>query len=91
MTGLSLCTKSTIQLSRLAMISSESMGIEETSGSDAKVSKHPDFEVNERCGAGDPLIISAGIGASTSGASGADLSDLSFRLNANFGLIPAEV
>jgi len=90
MAGLSDSIKSTIQLSRLAMISSESMGIEEVSGSDVKVSKHPDLEVSERCEAGDLLIISAGMGALTSGASGMGFSGLSFRLNANFGLIPAE-
>ena len=72
------------------MISSESKGIEEVSGSDAKVSKHPDLEVNERCEAGDLLVISAGISVLTSGVSGAGFSDLSLRLNANFGLIPAE-
>ena len=72
------------------MVNSESMGIE-VSGSDAKVSKHPDLEVNEGCEAGDLLIISGGVGVLTSGASGVGFSDLSFRLNANFGLTPAEV
>jgi hypothetical protein len=91
MAGVSLSIRSTIQLSRLAMINSESMGIEQVSGSDAKVSKHPDLEVKERCELGDLLIISAGIGVLASGGSGMDLSDLSFRLNANFGLMPAEV
>ena len=86
-----LSNKSTTQLSRLAMISSESMGIEGASGSDAKVSKHPDLEVNERCEVGDLLIVSAEIGGSTSGASGAGFLDPPFRLNTNFGLVPAEV
>jgi len=90
MIALSPSIKSTIQLSRSAMINSESMVIEETSGSDAKVSRHPDLEVNERCEVGD-LIVSAGIGALTSGASGVGFSDLSFRLNTNLGLVPVEV
>ena len=88
---LSLSNMSTIQRSRLEMINSESMGIEGTSGSDAKVSKHPDLEVSERCEVGDLLIVSAEIGGSTSGASGAGFLDPPFRLNANFGLVPAEV
>ena len=88
---LSLSNKSTTQLSRLVMISSESMGIEGASGSDAKVSKHPDLEVSERCEVGDLLIVSAEIGDSTSGVSGAGFLDPPFRLNANFGLVPAEV
>jgi len=89
--GLSVSNKSTIQVSRLAMINSESMGMEGASGSDAKVSKHPDLEASERCGAGDLLIVSAEIGGSTSGAPGVGFLDPSFRLNANFGLVPAEV
>ena len=40
---------------------------------------------------GDVLIVSAGIGVLTSGASGVGVLDFSFRLNANFGLIPVEV
>ena len=38
----------------------------------------------------DLLIISAGIGASTFGASDWGVSDLSLRLNENFGLEPVE-
>ena len=72
------------------MIKSESMGLGGASGSDAKVSKHPDLEVNEGCEAGNLLIVSAGMGTSSSGASGGGFSGLSFRLNANFGLAPAE-
>jgi len=86
-----LSIKSTIQLSRLAMINSESMGIEEISGSDVNVSRHPDLWVNESCEVGDPLIVSAGMDVLTSGASGAGFSGLSFLLNANFGLAPVEV
>ena len=89
--GLSLSIKSTIQLSRLVMINSESMGREEASGSDVKVSEHPDLEVSKRCEVGDLLIVSAEIGDSTSGVSGAGFLDPPFRLNANFGLVPAEV
>ena len=72
------------------MIKSESIGLEEVSGNDAKVSKHPDWEVNEGCEAGNLLIVSAGTGTFSSGASGVGFSGLSFRLNANFGLAPAE-
>ena len=90
MVALSLSIKSTMQLSRLAMINSESMGTEEASENDAEVSKHLDSEVNERYEVGDLLVASAGIGALTSGASGVAFPDF-FRLNANFGLAPAEV
>jgi len=71
------------------MINSESMGTEEASRSDANVSKHPDLEDNERCGVGDLLIVSAGTGVLTSSEAG--FSDFSFRLNANFCLVPVEV
>jgi len=90
-TALSFSNKSTTQLSRLAMINSESMGIEEVSGSDANVSRHPDLEVNERWGVSDLLIVSAEMGGLTSGASGVGFLGSPFRLNANFGLVPAEV
>jgi len=89
--ALSLSIKSTIQLSRLAMINSESMGTEEASRSDAKVSKHPDLEDSEKCEVGDLLNVSAGTGVLTSGVSDVGFSDFSFRLNANFGLMPVEV
>ena len=91
MVGLSLSIKSTIQLSRLVMINSESMGREDASGSDVKVSEHPDLEVSKRCEVGDLLIVSVGRGALTSGASGVVFSAFSFRLNANFGFVPVEV
>ena len=87
---LSLSIKSTMQLLRLVMINSESMGIEEAPGSDVKVSKHPDLEVSERCEAGNLLIVSAGMDALTSGGSDVGALDFSFRLNANFGLVPVE-
>lgn len=90
MAVLSLSAKSTIQLSRLAMIKSESVGIEETPGSDTKVSKHPDLEVKERYEVGDLSIVSAGIGTLSSGTWCVGFSDLSFRLKANFGLVPVE-
>lgn len=90
MVVLSLSIKSTTQLLRLVMINSESMGIEEAPGSDVKVSKHPDLEASERCEVGNLLIASAGIGVVTSGASGVGALSFSFRLNANFGLVPAE-
>lgn len=73
------------------MTNSESMGIEEASGSDVKVSKHPDLEVNERCEVDDLLIVCARMGCLASDASGVGFSDLSLRLNANFGLVPVEV
>jgi len=88
---LSLCNKSTTQLSRLAMINSESMGIEGVFGSDAKVSKQPDLEANERCEVGDLLIVSVEIGGLTCGGSGVGFLDSPFRLNANFGFVPVEV
>lgn len=72
------------------MIKSESIGLGEVSGNDAKVSKHPDLEANGGCGAGNLLIVSAGTGPLSSGVSGAGFSGLSFRLNANLGLAPAE-
>ena len=90
MAVLSLSAKSTIQLSRLAMIKSESIGVDETPGSDAKVSKHPDLEVKERYEVGDLSIVSAGIGALSSGTWCVGFSDLSFRLKANFCLVPVE-
>src|ERR1700753_2608843 len=77
--------KSTIQWSRLVMINSESMGIEEASRSDVRVSKHPDLEVNERCEVGDLLVVSAGTDASTCGGSDGGFSDLSLRLNEKLG------
>ena len=73
------------------MISSESMGMEGVSGSDAKVSKHADLEANERCEVGDLLIVSVEIGGLTCGTSDVGFLDSPFRLNANFGLVPAEV
>ena len=88
---LSFPSKSTIQLSRLAMTKSESMGIGEASGNDVKVSKHSDLEVKERCGVDDLLIVSGEIGSLTSGASGTAFLGSPFRLNANFGLVPVEV
>jgi hypothetical protein len=72
------------------MINSESMKVEEESGSGMGVGKHPDFEVNERCEVGGLLIVSAGIGVSTSVTSDGGFSDLSLRLKANFGFAPAE-
>jgi hypothetical protein len=83
--------KSTIQSSRPVMINSESMGMEEASGNDARVSKHPDLEANMRFELDDLLIVSAGICASTSGRSDRRFSGLSLRLNANFGFVPVEV
>lgn len=73
------------------MINSESMGVEEASGNDVRVSKHPDLEANKRCELDDLLIVSVSIGASISGTSGGGFSDLALRLNANFGLAPVEV
>lgn len=66
------------------------MGVEEASGSDVRVSKHPDFEANEKCEVGDLLIVSTGICGWTSGMSDEGFSGLSLRLNANFGFIRVE-
>lgn len=69
------------------MISSESMEAEEASESNERVSKHPDLEAKE---AGGLLIISATIGVSASGVSDGGFSNLSLRLNVNFGFVPVE-
>jgi len=56
-----------------------------------KVSKHPDFEVNEKCEVGDLLIVSPGDRYLDLGPFDGCFSGLSLCLNANFGLVPGEV
>ena len=91
MVALPLSIKSTIQLSRLVMINSESMGIEEEPGSDMRVSKDPDLEVKERCELSDAFVVTAGMSVSTSGKPNGGFSGLSLRLKVNFGFVPVEV
>lgn len=86
-----LSTKSTIQLSRSVMINSESMGIEEASRSDVRVSKHLDLDVNERWGVANSLVVPVGGGGPTAGVIDGGSSDLSLRLNVNFGFVPVDV